>query len=84
MKTLKEVMTPHPTVAEPTTTLGEVAERLGIALVNVHRATDDAAAAGTVMVAFLKDPLVPRSYGAFMREQKRLHRMYEFERVRYR
>jgi DNA polymerase III subunit epsilon len=64
--------------------LGEVAERLGIALVNAHRATDDAAAAGTVMVAFLKDPLVPRSYGAFMREQKRLHRMYEFERVRYR
>lgn len=64
--------------------LGEVAERLGIALENAHRATDDAAAAALVMVAFLKDPLVPRSYGAFIREQKRLHRMYEFERVRYR
>ncbi|HXS16180.1 MAG TPA: 3'-5' exonuclease [Polyangiaceae bacterium] len=64
--------------------LGEVSERLGIALENAHRATDDATAAGAVMVAFLKDPVVPRSYGAFIREQKRLHRMYEFERVRYR
>ena len=64
--------------------LGEVCERLGISLENAHRATDDAAAAGKVMAAFLKDTTVPRPYGAFIREQRRLHRMYEFERVRFR
>ncbi len=64
--------------------LGDVCERLGISLENAHRATDDAAAAGQVMAIFLKDASVPRPYGAFIREQKRLHRMYEFERVRFR
>ncbi len=64
--------------------LGDVCQRLGISLENAHRATDDAAAAGLVMAAFLKDSSVPRPYGAFVREQKRLHRMYEFERVRFR
>jgi DNA polymerase-3 subunit epsilon len=64
--------------------LGDVCQRLGISLENAHRATDDAAAAGLVMATFLKDTSVPRPYGAFVREQKRLHRMYEFERVRFR
>lgn len=63
--------------------LGEVCQRLGISLENAHRATDDAAAAGLVMAAFLKDSRVPRPYGAFIREQKRLNRRYEFERVRW-
>lgn len=64
--------------------LGEVCQRLGISLENAHRATDDAVAAALVMTTFLKDPSVPRPYGAFIREQRRLHRMYEFERIRFR
>lgn len=64
--------------------LGDVCERLGIPLENAHRATDDAAAAGMVMVAFLRDGKIPRPYGAFIKEQKRLNRLYEFERVRWR
>lgn len=69
---------------EKSRALGEVAERLGIPLQNAHRATDDAAAAGLVMAAFLKDARIPRPYGAFIKEQKRLNRLYEFERVRWR
>lgn len=64
--------------------LGEVCQRLGISLENAHRATDDAVAAALVMTTFLKDSSVPRPYGAFIREQRRLHRMYEFERIRFR
>jgi DNA polymerase-3 subunit epsilon len=64
--------------------LGEVCERLGISLENAHRATDDAEAAGHVMVAFLKDSRVPSPYGAFIKEQRRLSRLFEFERVRWR
>lgn len=64
--------------------LGDVCERLGVSLENAHRATDDAAAAGLVMAAFLNDSRVPRPYGAFIKEQKRIARNYEFERVRWR
>lgn len=64
--------------------LGEVCQRLGISLENAHRATDDAAAAGLVMAAFLGEGRIPRPYGAFIKEQKRLNRLYEFERVRWR
>lgn len=64
--------------------LGDVCERLGISLENAHRATDDAEAAGHVMVAFLRDARVPGTYGAFMKEQRRLSRMFEFERARWR
>jgi len=64
--------------------LGDVCERLGISLENAHRATDDAIAAGKVMAAFLKDGRVPRPYGAFIKEQLRISRLYEFERVRWR
>jgi len=35
--------------------LGEVAERLGVPLVQAHRATDDAEAAGQVLMALLKN-----------------------------
>ena len=64
--------------------LGDVCERLGISLENAHRATDDAAAAGLVMAAFLRDERVPQPYGAFLKEQLRLARQFEFERVRWR
>lgn len=64
--------------------LGEVCERLGIRLERAHRATDDAEAAGQVLTAFLRDQRVPARYGAFIKEQKRLERLFEFERVRWR
>lgn len=64
--------------------LGDVCERLGISLENAHRATDDAKAAGQVMAAFVKDAHVPSPYGAFIREQRRLGRLFDFERVRWR
>lgn len=64
--------------------LKEVCERLGIALENAHRATDDALAAGRVMAAFVNDSRVPVPYGAFVKEQRRLARLFEFERVRWR
>jgi DNA polymerase III subunit epsilon len=64
--------------------LGDVCERLGIQLENAHRATDDAEAAGRVMAAFVKDNRVPHSYGAFIKEQRRIGRLFEFERVRWR
>lgn len=64
--------------------LGEVCERLGIRLERAHRATDDAEAAGQVLAAFMRDARVPARYGAFVKEQKRLDRLFEFERVRWR
>ncbi len=69
---------------EKSRALGDVCERLGIALENAHRATDDAEAAGRVMSMFLRDARVPRPYAAFVREQRRLSRLFEFERVRWR
>jgi DNA polymerase-3 subunit epsilon len=64
--------------------LGDVCARLGIQLERAHRATDDAEAAGRVMLAFLKDVRVPRTYAAFLKEQRRLERLFELERVRWR
>lgn len=64
--------------------LGEVCQRLGIELSNAHRATDDAEASLQVMAAFVQDPRVPRPYGAFMKEQRRLSRRWEFERPQWR
>ncbi len=52
--------------------LGEVAARLGIALENAHRASDDAEAALEVLLAFGRDPRIPETYGALLREQRRL------------
>ena len=63
--------------------LGDVCARLGVSLENAHRATDDAEAAGQVMVAFLQDQRVPNPYAAFMKEQRRLSKMFEFERRRF-
>ncbi len=50
--------------------LGEVCERLGIALERAHRATDDAEAAVRVMDAFLKDARIPQTYAAFLEKSK--------------
>ena len=52
--------------------LGEVAARMGIALENAHRASDDAEAALKVLLAFGRDIRIPPTYGALLREQRRL------------
>lgn len=57
--------------------LGEVAARLGVALDNAHRASDDAEAALRVLYAFARDPRVPRGYAALVQEQRRLARAQE-------
>ena len=50
----------------------EVATRLGIALENAHRASDDAEAALRVLLALGRDMRVPRTYSALVQEQRRL------------
>jgi DNA polymerase-3 subunit epsilon len=57
---------------EKSRALGEVAARLGIALDTAHRASSDAEAALDVLLALGRDVRVPRAYGAFVREQRRL------------
>jgi DNA polymerase III subunit epsilon len=55
--------------------LGAVAERLGVSLVNAHRATDDAEAALKVLYELSKDPRMPGTYAALIQEQRRLERL---------
>jgi DNA polymerase III subunit epsilon len=69
---------------EKSKALGEVCARLGIELTNAHRATDDAEASMQVLAAFLKDARVPKTYGAFIQEQRRLARIQAEERARWR
>jgi DNA polymerase-3 subunit epsilon len=69
---------------EKSRALGDVAQRLGIELTNAHRATDDAEAALHVFVRFQEDSRLPKVYGAFLQEQRRLARAFENERVRWR
>lgn len=57
--------------------LGEVAARLGIALENAHRASDDAEAALKILYAFASDPRMPQTYAALVQEQRRLSRTQE-------
>ena len=57
---------------EKSRALGEVAARLGIALENAHRASDDAEAALKVLFALGRDMRLPRTYGALVQEQRRL------------
>lgn len=64
--------------------LGDVCQRLGIALDNAHRAGDDAEAALRVLLAVMPDARIPRMYGAFLQEQRRLARQQEDERARWR
>ncbi len=69
---------------EKSKALGEVCERLGIRLERAHRATDDAEAALCVLNAFALDSRVPKTYAAFIQEQRRLAKLFEQERVRWR
>lgn len=64
--------------------LGDMATLLGIELVNAHRATDDAEAALGVLYALAKDSRVPRAYGSLIQEQRRLLRMQDEARARWR
>jgi DNA polymerase III subunit epsilon len=64
--------------------LGEVAARLGVALQNAHRASDDAEAALRVLYLLAADARVPRVHGAFVQEQKRLAQVHADERRRWR
>jgi DNA polymerase III subunit epsilon len=60
--------------------LGDVAARVGVEIVQAHRATDDAEATLRVLEAFKADPRVPKTYAAFVQEQRRFSRSYEEER----
>ncbi len=64
--------------------LGDVAARLGVKLENAHRASDDAEAALHVLYELGKDPRVPRTYGAFVQEQRRLSLLQSDERRMWR
>jgi DNA polymerase-3 subunit epsilon len=63
--------------------LGEVAARLGIALENAHRASDDAEAALRVLYVLAGDPRVPKVHAAFVQEQRRLSQNQADERRRW-
>ena len=69
---------------EKSRALGEVAARLGIELSQAHRAVADAEAALHVFIKFQEDSRLPKTYGAFLQEQRRLARAFETERVRWR
>jgi DNA polymerase-3 subunit epsilon len=69
---------------EKSRSLSEVAERLGVELVKAHRATDDAEAAGRVLLKMFGDPRIPATYGAFAQEQRRLNRQHREERQYWR
>jgi len=64
--------------------LGEVCARLGIALEKAHNAAADAEAALRVLLAILPDARVPKTYGAFVKEQKRLAQEQAHDRSRWR
>jgi DNA polymerase-3 subunit epsilon len=64
--------------------LGDVAQRLGVALEQAHRASDDAKAAMLVLYRLGNDTRVPRTYGALVQEQRRLSHLQADERRRWR
>lgn len=69
---------------ERSRSLAEVCDRLGVRLARAHRAADDAEAALLVLIEFCKDTRVPRTYAAFMQEQRRLAREFEAKARRWR
>lgn len=69
--------------SERSRALGDMATLLGIRLENAHRATDDAEAALRVLYTLAKDVRLPRPYGAFVQEQRRLSMAQADERRRY-
>ena len=62
---------------EKSRALGEVCARLGIELSRAHRAADDAEATLRVLSIFTADVRVPKTYGAFIAEQRRLARVHD-------
>lgn len=70
--------------AEKSRSLGDVAQRLGIELARAHRASEDAEAAARVLYALCVDGRVPRPYGAFVQEQRRLGLAQADERRQWR
>jgi DNA polymerase-3 subunit epsilon len=64
--------------------LGEVSARLGLSIEKAHRATDDAEAAVRVLHVFMSDTRVPATYSAFVQEQRRIARIFEEERAKWR
>ena len=69
---------------EKSKALGEVCQRLSIPLTNAHRASHDAEAALLVLRAISTDMRIPRTYAAFLQEQRRLSRQQDEERARWR
>jgi DNA polymerase III subunit epsilon len=69
---------------EKSKALGDVCTRLGITLATAHRATDDAEATLHVLSAFCGDARVPKTYAAFIQEQRRLGRLHDDERRMWR
>ncbi|APR99326.1 3'-5' exonuclease [Pajaroellobacter abortibovis] len=69
---------------EHSRTLSEVAARLGVTLEKAHQACADAEAALRILYAFSQDPRVPKSYGLFVREQRRLSQEQADERRKWR
>jgi len=69
---------------EKSKALSDVCARLDIRLEQAHRATQDAEAALRVLRTFLDEPRVPKRYGAFIQEQRRLARSHEDERRHWR
>jgi DNA polymerase-3 subunit epsilon len=69
---------------EKSRSLGDVAERLGIRLEKAHSAVHDAEAAVEVHRAFCSSDKVPRLYGAFVQEQRRLSRLHAEDRQYWR
>ena len=63
--------------------LGDVAARLGVALENAHRASDDAEAALRVLYLLAADARVPKVHASFIQEQRRLSQMQADERRRW-
>jgi DNA polymerase-3 subunit epsilon len=68
---------------EKSRALGEVAQRLGIALEKAHRASEDAEAALRVLYALAEDARIPRPYGALVQEQRRISLLQADERRRW-
>ena len=69
---------------EKSRSLGEVCERLGIQIEKAHRAVHDAEAALHVFWRFFEDTRVPKTYAGFVQEQRRLARLFDDERLRWR
>ena len=68
---------------EKSRALGDVAARLGVKLENAHRASDDAEAAVMVLYSLATDARIPRAYGAFVQEQRRIGLIHADERRRW-